>query len=485
MRTLIIIIALLLFKATDSGAAKYGLLIGIEAYSNGVPPLHGPKDDALNIKKLLLEHGGYQENNLTLLVDGEATRDQILHQLSHLADKSRRGDEVVVYYSGHGSQTVDMNNDEDDSLDETLVPVDTFKKAGIFHNMITDDEVQERLRAMPAEKISFIIDSCHSGTITRGLGEISSEVIGVAKTITPGVQPEVSVQDLYERRRNETVFLGKRSQSEIAVWTAASSSQLAFTDIETKKGSLFTNRLIAGLGEKKADFNKDSMVSNSELLEFLRNESDSFCRRNKKICRLGLTPTLETSSDKLPQRVAFLNTREVGIQSPNSTPLAAYIDSVSTHRNKEKIKVQLYPGENIKIGKALTLQITTPMNGYLLILDVDSKGRITQLFPNKFSKIPWNQRFAKNAVFHFPEKSYGFDFIASEPIGRGRIITVVVEDELTFENLLKQNMSLEEVKNEKHYLAELAYSLRATYRGDKYNRRVRWSVQLTEYNIIK
>lgn len=73
------------------------------------------------------------------------------------------GDSLVFHFSGHGSQKVDKDgNDERDGFDETLCPVD-YETNG----MILDDEINEALvRPIPPRaKLHAIIDACHSGTV--------------------------------------------------------------------------------------------------------------------------------------------------------------------------------------------------------------------------------------------------------------------------------------------------------------------------------
>ena len=49
---------------------------------------------------------------------------------------------MFLFYSGHGFQQPDLDGDEKDGLDETLVPVDAFvDEDGKIKGMITDDEL--------------------------------------------------------------------------------------------------------------------------------------------------------------------------------------------------------------------------------------------------------------------------------------------------------------------------------------------------------
>ena len=135
-------------------------------------------NDAKNIKEALSKHFNVQSDEIRLLVDTEASRDAILTNFRDwLIKDTEKGDRVVFYFAGHGAQVEDKNGDEgDDKFDEVLVPSDTKGElegadAGLS-GFITDDEIGELLADLPGREVMMIVDSCHSGTITRGALEI-------------------------------------------------------------------------------------------------------------------------------------------------------------------------------------------------------------------------------------------------------------------------------------------------------------------------
>lgn len=63
----------------------------------------------------------------------------------------------IIYYSGHGTQVKDYNNDEDDGRDEAFV----FK-----NGYLIDDKFAELLNTyFKCDNLICITDSCHSGTV--------------------------------------------------------------------------------------------------------------------------------------------------------------------------------------------------------------------------------------------------------------------------------------------------------------------------------
>lgn len=92
--------------------------------------------------------------------DQQPTRANIVHALRELADLPTARN-IYIHFSGHGGTMPDMNGDEDDGMDSSLVPVD-YKRAGF----IADDELRLLLNRFRSEQtVVFVGDCCHSGTL--------------------------------------------------------------------------------------------------------------------------------------------------------------------------------------------------------------------------------------------------------------------------------------------------------------------------------
>ncbi|HEY7636196.1 MAG TPA: caspase family protein [Gemmatimonadales bacterium] len=166
-----------------SAPAKHALLIGIDKYPK-LTQLEGCVNDVTLMGKILRETFGFPAENVTLLANGEATRDAILAAMDALVTATGRDDIVVMHYAGHGSQMTDREGDEPDGMDETIMPFDSEGRWGVNRD-ITDDEIHLRLLEL-GKKTSFttlIFDSCHSGTITRDAFGMKS------RSIEPDTRP--------------------------------------------------------------------------------------------------------------------------------------------------------------------------------------------------------------------------------------------------------------------------------------------------------
>ncbi|CAM9023681.1 unnamed protein product [Wickerhamomyces anomalus] len=89
-------------------------------------------------------------------------RENIIKAIGWLVSDAQPNDSLFFHYSGHGSQQEDTDGDEEDGIDETIVPLD-FEKNG----QIVDDELHARLvpPLKPGVRLTALFDSCHSGSV--------------------------------------------------------------------------------------------------------------------------------------------------------------------------------------------------------------------------------------------------------------------------------------------------------------------------------
>ena len=145
---------------------KQALLIGIN-YEGTDAELSGCVNDVRNVKQVLLDKYGYQENEIIMMTDDpesddlQPTKNNILIQMINLISASTECHEIWFHYSGHGSYVPDSSGDEDDGYDEVIVPVD-YDQSGL----VTDDLIRAVLdRLEPACRCLVVFDCCHSGTL--------------------------------------------------------------------------------------------------------------------------------------------------------------------------------------------------------------------------------------------------------------------------------------------------------------------------------
>jgi hypothetical protein len=141
--------------------------VGINYIGNAQARLNGCINDASYLKFLLQSKFGFLEQNMIVLTDDSTdptrrpTKANLINAIMWLTGGVQPGDSLFFSFSGHGGQTRDLDGDEEDGMDETILPED-YRTAG----SIVDDDLHRMLAApIPyGAKLTCIMDCCHSGT---------------------------------------------------------------------------------------------------------------------------------------------------------------------------------------------------------------------------------------------------------------------------------------------------------------------------------
>jgi len=166
---------------------KRALLIGINDYLANDPgmasaeqhtwipeDLKGALNDIALMRQVLVTRFGFVEQDIQSLENSAATRAAMLGTLEAFVAATRPDDIVYIHFSGHGSQVEDRNGDEPDGLDETILPYDA--RTGTVPD-ITDDELGLIFAGLPTPNSLIVLDSCHSGTATRGASTLKARAV--------------------------------------------------------------------------------------------------------------------------------------------------------------------------------------------------------------------------------------------------------------------------------------------------------------------
>ena len=145
--------------------AKRAVLIGINKYQVPGSDLNGCVNDVKNLSGALKTYYGFADKDITTLTDLKATKKAMQAAIQKLIVGGKKGDTLLLHYSGHGSNVPDDNGDEADHRDEILCPTDLDWK-----DTLRDDWLRKTFnRLRKGVSLTVIMDCCHSGTITRAI----------------------------------------------------------------------------------------------------------------------------------------------------------------------------------------------------------------------------------------------------------------------------------------------------------------------------
>lgn len=142
----------------------HALVVGVDAYA-ALKPLGGATNDARDLAGALRRLGA----DVELLTDGAATREAVLAAFARQAAKAGPGDMFVFTFAGHGMQEPEaIPGDETDGMDETILFAGFAPSGAAAGARLRDNEIGALLaRVHPEARALVVVDSCHSGTMTR------------------------------------------------------------------------------------------------------------------------------------------------------------------------------------------------------------------------------------------------------------------------------------------------------------------------------
>jgi hypothetical protein len=149
---------------------RWAVIIGVSDYLDPTRgDLYSPSRTAIELFELLKTKGdGWNDDNMLLLLNETATKQNILDAFEWLKTNANSNDTILFFFSGHGDYLPDENNDELDLRDETICPHDamTGNETTEPMNFITDDELRvefEEIYNNDIKGIFLAFDSCFSG----------------------------------------------------------------------------------------------------------------------------------------------------------------------------------------------------------------------------------------------------------------------------------------------------------------------------------
>ena len=178
-RLCLIMVAMLLSFAANA-QRKRAFMVGISHYDTALTDYQWNNINGVEDVNLLSPTLKKQSFTITSLLDEQATFENITNQISQFTNKTKKGDIVYLHFSTHGQPIEDLNGDEQDGWDESIVPIDACKiyRKGVYEGQkhLTDDLLNKYIKKLrekigPTGFLYVVIDACHAGTSSRANDE--------------------------------------------------------------------------------------------------------------------------------------------------------------------------------------------------------------------------------------------------------------------------------------------------------------------------
>lgn len=226
----------------------HAVLIGVANYQK-VSSLPGAiLNDVTDVAATLssTQYCGYPKANVTVLLDGEATRAAVLNGLAELASRTSPDDTACIFFSGHGGVVTDNGHEY-----SVLATVDT-DLADLGNTSISSGELATAFANIKAKRLLVFIDACHAGGAA------------ISKQITDGKGQEL------KSGYSQSAF------AKLAIGTGRALMASCRADEESTvylgaRNSVFTTTLLAGL-RGAADKTASGVIKVFDLFSYISEE---------------------------------------------------------------------------------------------------------------------------------------------------------------------------------------------------------------------
>jgi uncharacterized caspase-like protein len=262
------------------------LLIGISQYAE-LEGLKYADADVKTFSQILTEFGDYRRQDVTVVLNTEATKRRIMDEISRAVRESKRQplDHFILMFAGHGMPaTIEGDRAGKTGAIDTsifLAPSDASTAASRFFStgkeignetFINRAWLAKQLAEIEAKSIIIILDSCYSGT--EAFGELFFESLGYSVRSFEYGGPQRGVRSVQQTQTLEARATGvPGGQKRIAYFASSREDQPSAEYDELRHGALsyclFENIRRARaevLESERRDLSVDSVYSNITAL---------------------------------------------------------------------------------------------------------------------------------------------------------------------------------------------------------------------------
>ena len=445
---------LLLSLASAAIAEPHALIMTIGAYRGGIPPLQGVKYDA-DSATAIAKRMGVKESNIRIYRDDQLTLQGMRRAFAELEQRVGEGDQVFVYYSGHGGR--ERVQDPEDRCAESLITVNG--------DPFTDNELEAQLKRLSAkaQKMIVFLDACHSGGVTTRAAPGSRNTIVSPKYFSRSVASgEVCERPVNILRRSLTVQARSAgSGANNYVYIAAARDAEVSLDMPNKGGvatqawrDCITGAAIDrdGSGGLSAD---EIRTCAQDRINVMLKDVQGFLPHNVTIAgnsnaiiafaerpAVAIPAAVSISAPVMatpvaqparPQQVAAApvaqpSRPQPAVQTPppvNAMPAAFYtLQDIYNSRDDRRV-VTLQSGKAaFKINSDdVTFSLTSSHAGYVYLMMVGTDGKtFDMLFPNQLDT---NNTVEAGQAIRLPRPAWQIK--AGGPAGKNQLLAIVAD----------------------------------------------------------
>lgn len=159
--------------------------------------------------------------------------------------------------------------------------------------------------------------------------------------------------------------------------------------------------------------------------------------------------------------------------------------------NSAGVGIEIVQGNRLRVGSKITFKVETKKAGYLVLVDIDPTGKLTQIYPNRSSLLALGGRENANLVrpgrtIMIPDSSNpyaGFELIASPPNGVAMIMAILSDRPVNLLDLPDVPTQFAGQQAAVDYVSDIARSLRITRADETQMVEPKWSFDAKLYVV--
>jgi hypothetical protein len=347
-------------RSPDGGEVR-ALVIGIDAYRH-VRPLKGAAADARDLEKALRNTGA---QDVTALIDDQATRATIMSAVDALITRSGPRDLIVLTLAGHGAQEAErLKGSQPDGVENVfLLPgfeaTPTGSQERIFGSEFNHLIKQIELRGA---RVLFVADTCYGGGMAREVDPRSEEMsfrqVPSYRLSVDLLKPIVTSSDelLTELDFDRTAFLA-------AVDRKTKAPEVRIPGVDGLRGAL--SYAVARAIEGNADADGDGKTTLKELFTNVRQVVYQLSDQRQNVVTTT-PPSLDLNSSVIFQLARAVNV----VEAPHLSPVAGQAQNTNIDR---PIRVASLDGKSAQLTglarREAAFEIVRPVDNPDLIWD--------------------------------------------------------------------------------------------------------------------
>ena len=153
----------------NNNVKYHAIFIAENNYQAPIPDLEHPINDARTLKDILQTQYTFDASNIDTLYN--RSRVEIMQKIDQLSSSLDSNDNLLIFYAGHGTTTLNKDN----TRDGYLIPSDAISNSKSTYISIYD--IKSVIKNSNAKHILLIADACFSGALTRELPKDASAAI--------------------------------------------------------------------------------------------------------------------------------------------------------------------------------------------------------------------------------------------------------------------------------------------------------------------